>query len=161
VKREPEFEVKHRASEYFQYFEELSKGTSPGGVAHTLNQNEELKHLVFDLLYQGKIENWTWIRNLKHTNEEVRDNLIRARDDTDRGRAAEIVDTALTDAKNRNRETRIVGANTRIEVFVKWLEDLPISSFRDNIKPENLQKLLKALELVKTQAEAIAQQATA
>ena len=158
VKHEPKFEVKHRANKYFQYFEELSKGTNPGGVAHTLNQDEGLKHLVFDLLYQGKIENWTWIRNLKHTNDEVRTNLIRARNDTDRERGADIVETALTEARNRNRESRLIGANTRIDVFVKWLEDLPISSFRNEIRPDSLQKLLSALELVKTQAEAVVQQ---
>ena len=157
VKHEPEFEVKHRASKYFQYFEELSKGTNPGGVAHTLNQDEGLKHLVFDLLYQGKIENWNWIRNLRYSNDEVRENLIRARDESDRERGAELVEDTLTEARNRNRESRTVGANTRIDVFVKWLEDLPISAFRDDIRPDNLQRLLRALELVKVQAAAVAQ----
>lgn len=31
-----EHEAKHRADEYFQYFDELGKGTKPGSVAVTL-----------------------------------------------------------------------------------------------------------------------------
>jgi hypothetical protein len=54
------YEVKHRANQYFQYFDELSKGGSPGGVAHAINSDENFKHLVFDLLFQGKFRNSRW-----------------------------------------------------------------------------------------------------
>ena len=150
------YEVKHRADRYFQYFDELSKGTNPGGVAYTLNQDEALKHLAFDLLFQGKFKNWDLIRNLKYPDPDARDALFRARDQvTDLEEARDLVETVLTDAKNRNREIRVVGANARITNFVNWLENLPLNAFRKDISEESLEKLLKALRLVEAQASAV------
>lgn len=154
VKKRQEFEVKHKASKYFQYFDELGKGTNRG-VAQTLNQDDTLKHVVFDLLYDDKFRNWTLIRNLRYSDDEVKDALIAARDEKDRERAEDTIEDALTEARNRNRESRMVGANTRIQIFVDWIEALPISAFRDQIRPENLQRLLKALKLVEHQATTV------
>jgi len=158
VGRRGEFEVKHRANDYFQYFDELSKGASPGTVAVTLNQNEPLKHLMFDLLFQDKIKNFTIIRDLKYVNDEIverlrklRDKDVRTADDLEAVQD-EIEDT-LAAARANKAEARSVGANTRIETFVKWLEELPVKAFRDEIRPENLQRLLKALTLVRGYAE--------
>src|SRR5262249_55028213 len=60
------YEVKHRAREHFQYFDELGKGQDAGGVRWSLNQDETFKHLVYDLLYEGKFPSWREIRELKH-----------------------------------------------------------------------------------------------
>lgn len=142
------YEVKHRAEEHFQYFDELSKGSGPGGVAHTLNQDENYKRLVFDLLFQGKFKNWNLIRRLKFQDQDVREGLQRAKEEPDLDEARDLVEQVLTDASNRRRETRVSGANTRIEVFVKWLEDLPMTAFKREIREENLQRLMDALRLV-------------
>jgi hypothetical protein len=157
VQQRDEYEVKHRSNEKFQYFEELSKGTTKGGVAPTLEQNENLKHIVFDLLYQDKIKNWSLIRNLKYYDEDMHERLLHARNDNDQARAADYVEDALNDAKIRSREARLVGANARIETFVKWLENLPLSAFENenDIKPESLRRLLHALRLVERQAAPI------
>jgi hypothetical protein len=151
------YEVKHRANECFQYFDELSKGTQAGSVAYELNQDDAFKHLVFDLLFQDKFKNWSLIRKLRYHDKDVRDALMRARDESDKAEAKEIVETCLTDAANRRRESRTVGANVRIENFVKWLKDLPISSFSNpqEIKPESLKLLLDALRLVERQASLV------
>lgn len=146
-----EYEVKHQASRYFQYFDEMGKGTNAGGVAHTLNQNEPLKHLVFELLYQDKFKNWTLIRNLKYCNEDVIDSMIKAKDLTDVESAQDVIEDKLNEAKLQLRESRVGNPNQRIEVFTKWLEQVPIAAFRDNIHPENLKKLLGALRLVERQ----------
>jgi hypothetical protein len=146
-----EFEVKHRASKHFQYFDELSKGATPGGVAYTLNQDEPFKHLVYDLLFQNKFKNWTIIRNLRYYNEDVRDAMIKARDMNDEQSAQDLLEDKLNEAKAQKRESRIGNPNQRIEVFAEWLEALPISAFRDIIQPNNLLKLQKALELVNKQ----------
>jgi hypothetical protein len=150
------YEIKHRANECFQYFDELSKGAGAGGVAHTLNQDEGYKHLVFDLLFQDKFKNWTLLRKLKHYDQDVRDSLTRARDISDREEAEDLIDECLTSAANRKREARVTGANQRIEVFVKWLEDLPLNAFKREIRPESLARLLEALKIVEVHAEAIA-----
>jgi len=149
------YEVKHRANECFQYFDELSKGAGPGGVAHTLNQEEGYKHLVFDLLFQDKFKNWTLLRKLKYYDQDVRDSLTRARDISDNEEAEDLIDECLTGAANRKREARVTGANQRIEVFVKWLEDLPLSSFQREIRPQSLHRLLEALKLVQVHATAV------
>jgi hypothetical protein len=156
------YEVKHRANRYFQYFDELAKGTQPGGVAYSLNQDEGFKHLAYDLLYDGKFRNWRQIRELKlvFDNEEAREALQRAAEETDDERADEHLDNALTIARSRRAELREVGANTRIDSFVKWLEELPVRAFRDQIRPENLIALHRALKLVDRQIEAVAAERT-
>ncbi len=155
-----EFEVKHRTNEYFQYFDELSKGVRPGGVAHALGQDEPFKHLAYDLLYDGKFKNWKLIRDLKYIpeNEEARETLYKARDESDMEVAQELVEHATLIANMKRPEIRRVGVNTRIETFVKWLEELPLSTFRDHIRPKNLMRLLDALTLVQNQAVSILQE---
>jgi len=140
----------------------LSKGVNPGTVAVTLNQDEALKHLVFDLLFQKKFNNWTLIRYLKYLpgNDEAREKLQKARNVEVRSKsdledAQEIVEEAIDIAKIKRPETRTLGANTRIEAFVKWLEELPVKAFRDDIHRNNLQKLLSALQLVQRYSEEV------
>ncbi len=156
------FEVKHKANKYFQYFDELSKGTSPGKVQYALNQDEALKHLAFELLFQGKFKNWTQIRALAFIarNEEARERLQKARDvqlrtEDDLDDAQEMVQEAIDIARVNRPEVRTLGANSQIERFVKWLEELPVKAFRDDVKPENLRRLLKALRLVRRYAEQV------
>lgn len=147
------FEVKHKATEYFQYFDELSKGEA-AGVAYCLTQDDAFRHLVFDLLYDGKFKRFSQIRKLRYIsdNEEARAALRKAREEPDREEAQDIVDSAITIADMKRAEVRLLGANTRIETFTKWLEELPAKAFRDEISPQNLRRLLRALELVRPYA---------
>lgn len=145
------FEVEHRTEKVFEYFDELSRGKGSGGVAYAINQDDSLKKTVFDLLYDGKFKRWSQIRLLKHFDDEMIEGLRKARETDDLNDAQEIVDMSLTDARNRQRESRVVGANPRIRQFVSWLEALPISAFRDDISDENLDALLRALTLVEKQ----------
>ncbi len=154
-RKRDKFAVKHTSSDYFQYFEELGKGEKAGGVAYCLNQDEGHKKLAFDLLYDGKFRNWNQIRKLKlvFDNEEARERLRMARDENDIDEAQDLVDEAISIADTKSADKRSLGANTRIEMFVKWLEELPVKAFRDEIKPANLQKLLDALMLVSEYAK--------
>jgi hypothetical protein len=162
------FEVKHRAEIKFDYFDEFSKGVSPGTVAYNLNQDEDLKHLAFDLHFQDKFKNWNLIRDLKYVGDnnevkaklrEVRDMTVNTQDDLEA--AQEAVEDAVSIVKMKRAETRSVGVNTRIETFCKWLEDLPLKTVRDEITIENLQWLLKTLALVQQYAEQAVQEKTA
>lgn len=154
-KEKDKFAVKHKSSQYFQYFDELGKGVKPGGVAYCLNQDDGFKHLAFDLLYDGKFKNWNQIRKLKliFDNDEAHGRLRLARDEQDEEEAQRLVDEAISIADIRRADKRSLGANTRIETFVQWLEELPVKAFRDEIRPENLQKLLDALMLVRSHVE--------
>jgi hypothetical protein len=147
-KNHDEFQVKHQANEYFQYFDELSKNA----IVTVLSQNEPLKHLVFELLFQGKFINWTLIRSLRYVNDDVEDALMKARDLDNLEKAQDLVEDKLNEAKSQTREARIGNPNQRIEIFTKWLGQLPLSAFQDSsIDPDNLQKLLDVLRLVEKQ----------
>lgn len=161
AKSKDEFEVKHHTNEYFQYFDELAKGAKVGGVAWSLNQDEAFKHIVFDLLYDGKFKNWRQIRDLKviFDNQDARTALSRAREEKDVEEAQEHLDNALAIARRKRAEDRELGANERIESFVKWLEELPLRSFRDTVKPENLHRLRDALVLADHHAKAVLKEA--
>jgi hypothetical protein len=162
IKHRDAHEAKHRADEYFQYFDELGKGTKPGSVAVTLNQDEALKHLVFDLLFQRKFKNWNLIRDLKYYDKDCFNELLDAQKmpmgtDEEVERAENFVEDVLTAAHTRNAETKKLGlgANERIKTFTGWLEGLPVSAFRDVITAENLQLLLNALQLVEGHAKTV------
>lgn len=147
--------VKHAASRHFQYFDELTKGKNPGQVSYTLGQDDALRHLVFDLLYQGKFSSWRQIRKLKYAaeNPEMVDQLRLARDMTDTVEAQRKVEFAMSLGETASREARELGANTRIKAFTDWLTALPLGSFEEQaVKPENVERLLKALVLARHQA---------
>jgi hypothetical protein len=152
-----QYSVKHAASRYFQYFEELGKGEKPGGVAWSLNQDDRFKGIVFDLLFDGKFENWRQIRALKHVfdSDEAREILGKAHNEAHVDTAQEHVDNAVTIANTKRAELRQLGANVRIEGFTKWLEEIPLRALRDQVKPQNLERLRQALRLVDRIAEEI------
>lgn len=149
-----QYEVKHRANEKFEYFDELSKGDKAGGVAFTLGQNDHYKRVVFDLLFENKFRNWSLIRKLKYFDDDVYKQLVEARDEKDIDVAEDKVDRALTDAHNRQRENRVVGAEARIDAFVKWMDSLPASAFQRDVARPTLQRLLDAVQLVGATVEA-------
>jgi hypothetical protein len=157
TRRRDPYEVQHRASRYFQYFDELAKGERSGGVAAKLRQDDALRELVFDLLFEGKFRNWRQIRDLKYVPEDADalDELRKAREVSDLTEAQEHLDDAISIARTRRAEVRSVGANSRIEVFVDWLEQVPPKAFRDQIRPENLRRLLRALRLIGPMAEEV------
>jgi len=151
------FEVQHRAETCFEYFDELSKGKNPGGVAYALENDETFEHAVFDLLFRNTFKNWREIRELKHVhdNPEAREALIKAPKETDPDISREKLEDALTTGRAARPEKRTMGANTKIETFVKWLEELPLKAFRDDIKPCNLLRLRDALALAEKQVESV------
>jgi hypothetical protein len=144
-----EFETKHRANQVFQYFDELQKGARAGGVAWTLGQNDNLRQLTFDLLFEGKFRNWTVVRNLKHVNSnELLETLVKAKNQPDVELAQDIVDTALEHARSRSQEARTIGINPRIDAFVELLEQLTPRTVREELSQESIARLQQALRLV-------------
>ncbi|MCZ8391587.1 hypothetical protein [Achromobacter xylosoxidans] len=152
-----QYAVKHKAAEYFQYFDELTKGTTPGGVSYELNRQPELKNVVFELLYGDKFKNWKQIRDLRWVvdNSDARDLLLKAaatecktRDELEDSQ--DNVEAALALGRVRRAEERLLGSNQRIESFVTWLLNLPLSAFGDpnQVRPDNLDRLHAALQLV-------------
>ena len=153
------YEAKHRASDKFQYFDELNKGKSAGGVNWSLNQDDSFKHLVFDLLYDGKFQSWQKVRDLKYVyqNEDAVGVLRKARDESDVEAAQEEVDNAIGLARMGRAEQRQTGANTKIRAFIEWFLALPVRAFDPNdsrsVTEENLRRLRSALKHVETYLE--------
>ena len=153
-KQRDEFEVQHKSERYFQYFDEMGKGRSPGGVNYTMNQDDTFKNLVFDLTYDGKFRNFAQIRELRHAyhNDEAMDILRDARGTSDRDHGQELVDDALSVSRTARAIERKVGGNKRIEAFVDWLLAVPVSFFdvgrAGSVTAINLNRLYLALKLV-------------
>jgi hypothetical protein len=159
-RKEDPFEAKHRAQKYFQYFDELGKGKSEGGVLWSMNQDDSFKHLVYDLLYDDKFQSWKQIRDLKYVypNEDAVAYLRKARAEPDVEAAQEVVDDALSSARATRAAARQVGANTRIKLFVDWFADLPVKAFKPDevgcITTENLTGLHGVLKIVESHLSA-------
>lgn len=152
-----EYAVKHKAEKYFQYFDELGKGRKSGVLA-ALNENEEFKELVYDLLYDDKFKNWTQIRELKNVakNEEALAYFREAAEQPANGpglkEAQRLIEVGIAAAKTSREIERSVSANKRVEVFTAWLENAPVRIFQpgppDALTHENLDRLFRALKLV-------------
>ena len=155
VDRKDEHIVRHHANEQFQYFDELNKGVNPGGVYHTLNQDEAFKHLVFDLLFDGKFNNWREIRALRHVhnNQEAMELLKKAREEQSHEHAKDLVEKACGIAQEKDALNRVLGANTRIDVFAKWLSEVPIAAFsdEDQVTTTSLKRLHDCFKIVEKQ----------
>ena len=151
--------VKHRTSKWFQYFDELNKGRSAGGVRWSLNQDSSFKQLVFDLLYEGKFRNWRQIRDLKlvYSNDDATKVLRKAREQNDIETAQEDVDNAIGIARVTRAETRQTAANTKIRIFTDWFLDLPVKAFDPSeagcVTQENLKRLWNTLKHVEIYLE--------
>jgi hypothetical protein len=161
-RHEDPFTVRHRAMERFQFFDELTKGGKrTRGPAHALEQSDRLRELVFDLLYQGKFQNWNLVRDLKFAadNNEVLDELERARDlvgddeKETRKKAQRMVKNAMTEARQSSPEAVETSADLRISQFVTWLEKMSPAGYERSVSLASLRNLQRALKLVEGMVE--------
>jgi hypothetical protein len=146
-----EFEVEHATDRDFEYFDELSKGAR-GGVAYMLEQDEALKHIVYDLLYNKKFSSWKVVRDIKYADDEVKAGLKQAwetepktKDDLEE--VQDFVERVLVAGRNRSKENRVGNANIWINTFVKRLRGVPIETLQDELEPITKARLREALQI--------------
>lgn len=151
-----EHEVKHKAMKYFEYFDELSKGGEKG-VYFALQQNDDLRRVVFDLLLQDKFTRFSQIRHLKHLPQSP-DGMTALQQARDTAAATpealvdlkEHVDEVLTSAAAAAKERRELDPNTRIENFVRWLKAVPLETLPEKVEMPNLLALQEALQMAES-----------
>jgi hypothetical protein len=146
-----EFETEHRTDRDFEYFDELSKGAR-AGVAFALEQDEELKHMVYDMLYDDKFSSWKVVRDLKYVDEEVKTGLKQAWEmqpvnDDEKGEVQDFIERVLVAGRNRSKENKVGNANFHINRFVKWLRGVPIETLQEELEPASKIKLRDALQI--------------
>jgi hypothetical protein len=146
-----EFEAEHRTDRDFEYFDELSKGNR-AGVAYQLEQDETLKHMVYDLLYDSKFSSWKVVRDLKYLDDEVKAGLKQAwemkpTNDDELEEVQDFVERVLVAGRNRSKENRVGNANIWINTFVKRLRGVPIETLQEELEPATKSKLRDALQI--------------
>jgi hypothetical protein len=151
-RKRDEFETEHATDRDFEYFDELSKGTR-AGVAFVLEQDEALKHMVYDLLFDRKFSSWKVVRDLKYMDDEVKAGLKQAwemtpANDDEREEVQDFVERVLVAGRNRSKENRVGNANLRVGAFVKWLRGVPIETLQEELEPATKSKLRDALRIV-------------
>lgn len=142
-----EYEVKHKSAEHFQYFDELTKKN----VSKTLNEDELLCDLVYDLLFEDKITSWDQIRllpKISHSEEAI--NYLReARTEEDLRNAQRKVKFACSNVSVPDREKKKQSINDQIKSFNELLKLLSVGDFVDEtIELSVLRELKFSLELV-------------
>jgi hypothetical protein len=150
-RKRDEFETEHRTDRDFEYFDELSKG-SRAGVAFVLDQDEALKHMVYDLLYDDKFSSWKVVRDLKYVDDEVKAGLRQAwevepANDDEKAEVQDFIERVLIAGRNRSKENRVGNANIWINTFVKRLRGVPIETLQDELEPPTKARLREALQV--------------
>ncbi len=147
-------EVERAAAEHFQYFAEMMIGKQEGGVDHTLRQDEDLRSMTFDLLFDGKIKAWTLVRDLPKVarSPEARELMLEAvgmpNDEGTLKYARDKVDDAVSVARTADKELRSLGADPKIRQFVKFLKEVPVSTFEEKVEVRTLEALVDAFDTV-------------
>jgi hypothetical protein len=150
-RKRDEYQVEHAADRDFEYFFEFSKGKR-GGVAFRLEQDETLKHMVYDMLFDRKFANHMVVRDLKWVDDEVKAELKKAWEtqptNTDElNELQDQVERALVKGRDRSKEETVGNANIWIDRFVKRLRRVPIETLQDELEPSTKQRLHDALQV--------------
>jgi len=158
-----EAEVLHRTNKYFQYFYELDSGKGPDKLSTKLNNNDELKGLVFNLLYDGRFKNWAQIRELRKVlvDEEATEVLIDAATTPDDGVGAARVEQAIAVARRHDIARKQIGVQQRVEEFTQWLEsEATQETWRKHVSLDVLKRFLTAVRAAEGTVAAVLDERT-
>ena len=144
--------VKHRSTKVVEYFDELSKSKDKEySVYWWLNKRKKIKNVIFDLLYDGKIQEFKNIRKLKYVcqHDESQTLLMKAHSESDPVKAQRLVTIACDTAENELSQQTEDEINSKVKMFVDWFRKLPNSALnpmnKHSISSENLSNLKNVL----------------
>lgn len=120
-----ENELNSRTAQLFQYFFELDAGVGDDKLATRFLADEGFRAMVFDLMFDGKIKNFSQVRELRRVFDtpEAFQELRSAHAEPNNAIARAGVDRAIFKAKQKSEESRKVGRGNELASISKWLRE--------------------------------------
>lgn len=120
--------VRYQAEKNFQWFYELAAGKGDEKLTRKLDDDDELKAVVYDLMFDV-LDSGAQVRNLYRVvgNAETAQMLLKAHSlaETDPEGAADLVDEAIAEAKRRSVRRRSIGFEDYLKTMVERLGATP------------------------------------
>lgn len=120
-----ENEINTRTAELFQYFFELDAGVGDDKLARRFEADESFRAIVFDLLFDGKIKNFSQVRELRRVYDtpEALEQLKDAHAEPSRAIGQAGVGDAIFTARKRSEDVRKAGKANDLVAITKWLNE--------------------------------------
>jgi hypothetical protein len=120
--------VRYEAEKNFQWFYELAAGRGDEKLTRKLDEDDELKAVVYDLMFDV-LDSGAQVRSLYRVvgNADTAQTLLKAHalSDTDPETAAEMIDEAIVKAKKGNVRRRSIGFEDYLKTMVERLGATP------------------------------------
>lgn len=148
-------EVRYRTNDLFQWFYELDAGRGPEKLSLRLEADDALRAVVFDLMFDDKLSNFTEVRNLRKVvaDPKALEILLRAHAEPDRLQAQDLVDTAIIEARRADIAFKRIGFREWTEDAIKQMDEAPPTIWRD-LDSQLLRNLRRALFSAQAAVEA-------
>lgn len=121
-------EVRYKTEKNFQWFYELAAGRGDEKLTRKLDDDDELKAVVYDLMFDV-LDSGSQVRSLYRVvgNAETAQMLLKARElaETDPEAAGDLVNDAITEAKRRSVRRRSIGFEDYLKTMVERLGTTP------------------------------------
>lgn len=126
--------VRYEAEKNFQWFYELAAGKGDEKLTRKLDEDDELKAVVYDLMFDV-LDSGAQVRSLYRVvgNADTAQTLLKAHElaETDPDGAADMVDEAIAEAKRRNVRRRSIGFEDYLKTMVDRLGATPPDQWSD------------------------------
>jgi len=120
-----ENELNSRTAQLFQYFFELDAGVGDDKLANRFLADAGFRAMVFDLMFDGKIKNFSQVRELRRVFDtpEAFEELRTAHAEPNNAIARTGVERAIFKAKQKSEESRKAGRGNELASIAKWLRE--------------------------------------
>lgn len=145
-----ENEIATRTAELTQYFVELDAGRGEDKLAVKFKSDEGFRAMVFDLLFDDKIKNWSQVRDLRRVYEtpDALEKLKEAHRVPDRAQGRAALGVAVDIARAASLTQRQVGGGNDLKRVAAWLRDNATLGVLSKIDPTVLREFRDAARAV-------------
>lgn len=160
VKGEDIYDVEDVVDTYYAYLEKIASSKA-GGVKDELENNEAVKELIFDLLFDGKFtkDEQFNVGDLKRliTDSDALEKLEEAQKETDKETAQEMIENEINRIKSNKKPTKKPKLEKQVKDCIKTLDLLNVRQCEE-FTLETLKSLLQTLKSVQPMLEEICKQ---